>query len=276
MKHRNFKKSKGILSIYLYVQKMGGKPWKKNRTLLMHLIDWQKIGSFETSNTVIATLDKFTCAIYRYLWERLMNPVRTKLFEKKYTKEGKVVYVSLLVLSNFVLILHIQRVNYVAKMWKPSLTNWLDWDGISEKEWLPDGLTYWLDEIFPRDVEEILCNSLFISDHFDEFNEEDKLPDDNSENYDDGNDEWEYWFRLFTIRLQVIELALKNSIYKLIYNSSYYLLDICYHYFQSVFLVFNLFTNYVIFLSPELRNIWIFGYNKVSVFNPCSFMCIVP
>ena len=55
----------------------------------MHLIDWQKIGSFETSDTVIATLDKFTCAIYGYLWERLMNPVRTKLFEKKYTKEVK-------------------------------------------------------------------------------------------------------------------------------------------------------------------------------------------
>ena len=192
----------------------------------MHLIDWQKIGSFETSDTVIATLDKFTCAIYDYPWDRLMNAVRTKLFEKKYTKEGKVVDVSLLVLSNFVLILHIQRVNYVTKMWKPSMTNWLDWDGISEKEWLPDGSTYWLDEIFPRDVEEILCNSLFISDHFDKFNEQDKLPDDNSENYDDGNNEWEYWLRLFTIRLQVIEIALKNSIYKLIYNSSYYLLPL--------------------------------------------------
>ena len=109
-----------------------------------------------------------------------MNAVRTKLFEKKYTKEGKVV-MSFLPPRNFVLTLNVKRANYVAKMWKSSLTNSLDSDGISENGWLPDGSTYWVDDIFPRDFEEILCDPSFVND-FDEFDEQDQLPDDNDEN----------------------------------------------------------------------------------------------
>ena len=74
-------------------------------------------------------------------------------------------------------------------MWKYSLTNWLDPDDISGNGWLPDGTTYWVDDIFPRDVEEILCDPSFIHDDFDEFDEQDQLPDDNGENYYDDNDE---------------------------------------------------------------------------------------
>ena len=74
-------------------------------------------------------------------------------------------------------------------MWESSLTNWLDPDDISENGWLPDGLTYWVDDIFPRDVDEILCDPLFINDDFDEFNEQDQLSDDNDEDYDDDDDE---------------------------------------------------------------------------------------
>ena len=70
-------------------------------------------------------------------------------------------------------------------MLKSSLTNWLDSDDISENVWLPDSLTYWVDHIFPRDVEEILCDPLFINYDFDKFDEQDQL----SNNNDD--DEWE-------------------------------------------------------------------------------------
>ena len=72
----------------------------------------------------------------------------------------------------------------------------------------------------------------------------------------------------------MIELSPEVSIYKLIYNSSYYLLDFIYHYFEPNVIIF--FTNYVGFISHELIIILIFGYNKVSNFNPCSFMCIFP
>ena len=65
---------------------------------------------------------------------------------------------------NFVLILYVKRANYVAKMWKSSLTNSLDSDGISENGWLLDGSPYWVDDIFPREFEEILCNPSFVND----------------------------------------------------------------------------------------------------------------
>ena len=118
-----------------------------------------------------------------------MNSVRAKLFEKKYTKEKKVIDMSILPPCKSVLTLHIKRANYVAKMWKSSLTNWLDvTDEISENGWFPDGSTCWVDEIFPRDVKEILCNPSYVNDDFDEFDEQDQLSDDNDE-YNDDDDE---------------------------------------------------------------------------------------
>ena len=71
-----------------------------------------------------------------------MNAVRTKFFEKKYTKESKIIGMSFLPPCNSVLTLHIKRVNYVAMILKPSLTNWLDLDDFSENGWPPDGSIY--------------------------------------------------------------------------------------------------------------------------------------
>ena len=91
-----------------------------------------------------------------------MNAVRTNLFEKKYTKEGKVIDMCLLPPCNFVLIFHIKQANYVAKMWKSSLTNWLDLDDISENGWLPDGSTYG-QMIFSHVVFRKYCATLRLS-----------------------------------------------------------------------------------------------------------------
>ena len=87
---------------------------------------------------------------------------------------------SLLLPSNFV-ILYIEQANYVTKVWKSSLTNWLGSDDISENGWLLDGSTYWAN--------------------------------DNNENYDDDEDKWEYWHRLLSIRLQMIERSPESSTY---------------------------------------------------------------
>ena len=43
----------------------------------------------------------------------------------------------------------------------------------------------------------------------------------------------------------MIKLSLEGSIYKLKHNRSYHVLDICYHYFEPIFSVFNFLTNYV-------------------------------
>ena len=89
--------------------------------------------------------------IYGYLREKLVNVVRSKLFEKKYTKEGKVINMALLPSCNWSLLLHIKRSNYFANIWISSLTSWLDADKISENRWLPDESTNWVDDVFPHE-----------------------------------------------------------------------------------------------------------------------------
>ena len=72
----------------------------------------------------------------------------------------------------------------------------------------------------------------------------------------------------------MIEISPESSIYKLIYNSSYCLLDICYHYFKPIFSVFIFFTNYVGFISHEVIIIWIFEY-KSQISTP-AVLCALP
>ena len=86
---------------------------KKNQNFVDALNRLGENWSIDTSDTVIAILEKYTCVMYCYPREKLVNTVRTKLFEKKYTKEGKFVDMSVLPPCNSVLILHIKRANYV-------------------------------------------------------------------------------------------------------------------------------------------------------------------
>ena len=83
---------------------------------------------------------------------------------------------------NSSLLLHIKRSNYVVKSWRSSLTSWLDADEISKNGWLPDGSTYWVDDVFPRETEEILCDPKYRgNDDFDEEDEQSSTDDDDSD-----------------------------------------------------------------------------------------------
>ena len=102
--------------------------------------------------------------------------------DKKYIKGRKVIDMALLPPCNSSLLLHIKHSNHVSKIWRSSLTSWLDADEISENAWLPDGLTYWVDDIFPQEIEE--CDPEYIGNN--NFDEEDGklLSDDGDSDYD--------------------------------------------------------------------------------------------
>ncbi|KAG1714852.1 putative ATP-dependent RNA helicase DDX43 [Nymphon striatum] len=120
------------------------------------------------------------CTIYGYPREKLVNVVRSKLFDKKFTKGGKVIDMALLPPCSLSLVLHIKRANYVAKIWRSSLTSWLDAEEITESGWLADGEAYWVDDIFPLEIEEILCDQAYnADDDFDEEDEQSSSDDDN-------------------------------------------------------------------------------------------------
>ncbi|KAG1674095.1 Kelch-like protein 1 [Nymphon striatum] len=94
------------------------------------------------------SVERYVCMIYGYPREKLVNVVRSKLFDKKFTKGGKVIDMALLPPYSLSLVLHIKRANYVAKIWRSFLTSWLDAEEITESGWLADGETYWVDDIF--------------------------------------------------------------------------------------------------------------------------------
>ncbi|KAG1679595.1 MFS-type transporter SLC18B1 [Nymphon striatum] len=65
-------------------------------------------------------------------------------------------------------------------IWRSSLTSWLDAEEITESGWLADGETYWVDDIFPLEIEEILCDQAYnADDDFDEEDEQSSCDDDN-------------------------------------------------------------------------------------------------
>ena len=78
---------------------------KKNQNFVDSFNRLGENWSIDTNDTVLATLEKYTCE------KKSMNVLRTKLFEKKYTKEGKVIHMCLLPPCNSVLILHINPLN---------------------------------------------------------------------------------------------------------------------------------------------------------------------
>ncbi|KAG1652739.1 NFX1-type zinc finger-containing protein 1 [Nymphon striatum] len=125
-------------------------------------------------------VERYVCTIYGYPREKLVNVVRSKLFDKKFTKGGKVIDMALLPPCSLSLVLHIKRANYVAKIWRSSLTSWLDAEEIRESGWLADGETYWVDDIFPLEIEEILCDQAYnLDDDFDEEEEQSSSDNDN-------------------------------------------------------------------------------------------------
>ena len=108
------------------------KALKKNRIFDEAFSLLGKNWSIDVGGGILPVLEQYVCTIFGYPGEKSANVVRLKLFEKKYTKGGKVINMDLLPPCNSSLFLYIKRSNYVEKIWRSSLTSWLDADEISE------------------------------------------------------------------------------------------------------------------------------------------------
>ena len=174
------------------------KALKKNRIFDEAFSLLGKNWSIDVGDGILPVLKQYVCTIFGCPGEKSANVVRLKLFEK-YTKGGKVINMDLLPPCNSSLFLHIKRSNYVEKIWRSSLTSWLDADEISENRWLPDGSTYWVDDVFPPETEEILCGPKYIeNDDFDEENEQ-------TSSYDDSDDDTYWDILIFKIEFLILK-----------------------------------------------------------------------
>ena len=136
------------------------KALKKNRNFVKAFSLLGENWSIDADDGIMPVLEQYVCTIYGYPREKSVNVVRSKFFEKKYIKGGKEIDMAQLPPCNLSLLLHIKRSNFVAKIWRSSLTSSLDADEISENGWLPDESTYWVDDVFPWEIEEALCDPL--------------------------------------------------------------------------------------------------------------------
>ncbi|KAG1711251.1 hypothetical protein GQR58_002553 [Nymphon striatum] len=169
-----------VSSFFKKGKQMCWKVMKKNQNFVEAFcllgVNW----SVDVNDGIFQVLERYVCTIYGYPRETMVNVVRSKLFDKKFTKGGKVIDMALLPPCSSSLVLHIKRANYVAKIWRSSLTSWLDAEEITESGWLADGETYWVDDIFPLEIEEILCDQAYnADDDFDEEDEQSSSDDDN-------------------------------------------------------------------------------------------------
>ena len=120
---------------------------------------FQEIGNgWALSENAIDSFEKFVCKLYGGKKIRV-NDARYELFQKKYVKESKVIDLSLLPPCRSSLILHLNRCNYVACMWKSSPVANITYPPPSQHGWTGEFEIQWHDEVFPTDLEMLLYNA---------------------------------------------------------------------------------------------------------------------
>jgi len=153
---------------------------KTNESFIYAFIDLGQ--NWDLSDELFESLEEFTCNLYGYK-KKDINKVRKMMFDKKYTKEGKIIDLASLPPCRSVLYINSLRANYVAKIWKSSLTNQFIVPTIQDYGWEQNGEITWVQEMFPKDIKDILLDSCYDE----EDTELDLDPLDESDDNDDDN-----------------------------------------------------------------------------------------
>ena len=135
--------------------------------------------------------EKFVCYLYSSKMSSV-NKARFKIFEKKHIKSKQVADLSLLPPCRQTLMLHLQRSNYVANIWKSAGSAMVDLPSPTEHGWTDDWEIFWADEMFPESLSDYVISSEDddfeddvegdVLDYLDE-EEQEENSDDNYNNY---------------------------------------------------------------------------------------------
>ncbi len=116
--------------------------------------------TWNLTDSVFALLEEFVCFLYGYR-KKSVNFVRHQMFQKKYSKDSKIIDLALLPPCQSVLQLHAYRANFVAKIWRSSDQPQVFMPDISSYGWTGDYEIKWLSKEFPDNIEEILFDPAF-------------------------------------------------------------------------------------------------------------------
>ena len=109
-----------------FVKKRKRKCWKVMLTRESFVTAFKDISShWDPSDDLTVAFEKCVCKLYRCTSVEV-NKARHELFQKTYTRENKIIDLTLLPTCHSTLVLHLSRCNYVACLWKASASANLD------------------------------------------------------------------------------------------------------------------------------------------------------
>ena len=125
-------------------------------------------------------LEEYVCQLYSSRHTQI-NDARYGIFVKKHTIKDTLIDLSILPPCKSSLMLHIERANYVARIWKTASTSMVRPPEVSEHGWSNSAEIQWIDESYPTDITTLLLRD--TDDIGEEYGEE--------ENDDECDDESE-------------------------------------------------------------------------------------
>lgn len=137
--------------------------------------------TWNLSETQKSHIEKYVCHLYSTK-KCNVNDARFKIFEKKHLKSKQLTDLSLLPPCQRTLYLHMERANYVAKIWKSADTAMLDLPSPTQHGWNEEGSIFWTDDMFPDNVGDYVATN-------EEDEDEDDFEDDIEADVFDDEDE---------------------------------------------------------------------------------------
>jgi len=111
--------------------------------------DWQ------LSEEIKIALENYVCKLYGSKKSDI-NEARFDIFIQKHASKNKIIDLSILHPCKSSLYLHIERSNFVAKIWKSASINVVNPPNIAYHGWNEKAEIQWIDEPFPSEITELL------------------------------------------------------------------------------------------------------------------------
>ena len=113
--------------------------------------------SWDLSDEMKINLELFVCKLFSSK-KKQVNEVRLEIFMEKHTLQNKLIYLSVLPPCQSSLLLHMDRANYVAAMWKRTMHATLDSPEITNHGWNIDGSINWVVDTFPENIIDMILD----------------------------------------------------------------------------------------------------------------------
>ena len=116
-----------------------------------------ELGSQDSvSESTAAGLEKFVCFLYGEKRLSSLNRVRKTIFWRSYSRDNKVIDLSLLPPCQTSLERHIRRATYLARIWRQASHPMMNIQDPQFHGWNEDLSTDWISVPYPEDISELL------------------------------------------------------------------------------------------------------------------------